>query len=629
MPQLEPRHLMDARSLAEAEQRVRTALAAAPSEARLYDDLGTILSRQERHLEAIPLFERALSLDPQLPHARKRLANALAACGRGQDADRHYAQYLAQDPDRQAIADGAEHLAAGRKPEAVAAFEGVLRRNPDHIDALRMLALALAGDPKSADDAEALLGRVTALAPDYTAAWINLGALYVDRKKWVKGVESFRTATRLAPTNAAAWFGLANALAQATYPEESVSAYRRAVELNPGDAFAQMGMAHVLKAVGKQDEAIAAYRAAIRLRPESGEAYWSLANLKTFRFLPEDVVAMQQQVERDTLTPSTAVHFCFALGKAYEDQADYDAAWHWYHTGNQRQRPLVSHDPLVMEERHAAIMETFTAEFLRSHEGHGYEAADPIFIVGLHRSGSTLIEQILASHSQVEGTAELPNLGQVATSVGRYRPDNVVFPRAARDLRPKDWRAYGKQYIEETRRHRVTTRPRFTDKLPNNFPLIGFLHLILPNARIINACRHPLDSLLGNYKQLYGGGLDYSYDMEELADYYRQYHRLMQHWQQVLPGKVLTVHYEDTVLDLESQVRRILDHCGLPFEESCLHFYRNERAVKTASSEQVRRPIYTGALGTWRRYDQHLELWQTELADIIAALPERVQNAGR
>jgi tetratricopeptide (TPR) repeat protein len=616
-------------ALTEAERRVRSALATTPDAARLHDDLGTILAQQGRHAEAIPAFERALQLDTRLPHTRKRLADALAASGRGEDADQMYAAYFAQDPDRQSIADGAEHLKAGRKPEAIAAFEAVLRRNPDHIDALRMLALAMAGDPVSVDDAEALLCRVTALAPDYTAAWINLGALYVDRKKWVKGVESFRAATRLAPTSAAAWFGLANALAQATYPEESVDAYRRAVELNPGDAYAQLGMAHALKAVGRQEEAIAAYRAAIGLRPEFGEAYWSLANLKTFRFLPEEVAAMQQQANRDTLSPSTAVHFCFALGKAHEDAADYDTAWHWYHTGNQRQRPLVSHDPLVMEERHAAIMETFTADFLRSHEGHGFEAADPIFIVGLHRSGSTLIEQILASHSQVEGTAELPNLGQVATCVGRYRPDNVAFPRAARDLRPKDWRAYGKQYIEETRRYRVTARPRFTDKLPNNFPLIGFLHLILPNARIINACRHPLDSLLGNYKQLYGGGLDYSYDLEELADYYRQYHRLMQHWQQVLPGKVLTVHYEDTVLDLESQVRRILEHCNLPFEETCLHFYRNERAVKTASSEQVRRPIYTEALGTWRRYDQHLDLWKTELADIIAALPERVRNAGQ
>ncbi len=618
----------DARSLAEAEQRIRTALAAAPDVARLHDDLGTVLSRQGRHIEAIPAFERALSLDSRLPHTRKRLADALATSGRGEDADRLYAKYFAQDPDRQAIAEGAEHLRAGRKTEAVAVFEAVLRRNPDHIDALRMLALTLAGDPARVEDAEALLSRVTSLAPDYTAAWINLGGLYIDQKKWTKGIESFRTATRLSPSNGAAWSGLANALAQATYPEESALAYRRAVELNPDDPYSQMGMAHVLKAVGRQDESITAYRAAIALRPDFGEAYWSLANLKTFRFLPEEVAAMQQQVDREELAPSTSVHFCFALGKANEDLRDYDAAWHWYHTGNQRNRPLVSHDPLVMEDRHTAIISTFTAEFLRSREGQGYEAADPIFIVGLHRSGSTLIEQILASHSQVEGTAELPILGQIAASVGRYRPDHAAFPEATRELRPKDWRAYGRQYLEDTRRYRHTSRPRYTDKMPNNFPLIGFLHLILPNARIINACRHPLDALLGNYKQLYGAGPDYSYDMEELADYYRQYHRLMQHWEQVLPGKVLTVHYEDTVLDLESQVRRILEHCGLPFEESCLHFYRNERVVKTASSEQVRQPIYTGSLGTWRRYEQHLGFWKTELADILATLPERVRSAG-
>ncbi len=466
-----------------------------------------------------------------MPHTRKRLANALAACGRGQDADWHYAQYLAQDPDRQAIADGAEHLAAGRKPEAVAAFEGVLRRNPDHIDALRMLALALAGDAATVDDAEALLCRVTTLAPDYTAAWINLGALYVDQKKSVKAVDSFRTATRLAPANPAAWLGLANALAQATYPEESVAAYRRALELNPGNAHAQLSLAHELKAIGQQDAAIAAYRAAIRLRPDLGEAYWSLANLKTFRFSPDEVAAMRGQVDLDTLTPSTAAHFCFALGKAYEDNADYDSAWQWYHTGNQRQRPLVSHDSLIMENRNTAIMTAFHAEFLRERAGQGFDAPDPIFIVGLHRSGSTLIEQILASHSQVEGTAELPYLGRISAAVGRYRPDKAVFPEATHDLRPRDWRAYGQQYIEDTRRHRQTGRPRFTDKMPSNFPLIGFLHLILPNARIINASRHPLDSLLGNYKQLYGGGPDYSYDMEELSDYYRQYHRLMQHWE--------------------------------------------------------------------------------------------------
>ena len=612
----------------QGEQQIRAALSVAPGSARLHEELANLLVRQGRVLEAIPLFERALKLDPGLPHTRKRLADALVAGGRGAEADLRYAEYLAQDPDRQAVADGIEHLAAGRKTEAIATFRAVLRRAPDHIDAMRMLALALGREPPDADDAEALLRRVTELAPDYVAAWINLGEVYVQQRKWVKGAEAYRTATRLEPGNGEAWSRLGNALALASYPEESVAAFHKATELDPADANVQLGLAHVLKAVGQQEQSIAAYRRAIALRPEFGEAYWSLANLKTFRFEEREVAAMQDQVKRGQLSPSTAAHFCFALGKAYEDLADYDAAWHWYQSGNQRQRPLVSHDPLLMENRHAAIIDTFTAEFLRSHQGFGSAAADPIFIVGLPRSGSTLIEQILASHSQVEGTAELPTLGLTAGSVGRYRTDGTTFPEAVRELRPKDWRAYGQQYLDETRRYRQTARPHFTDKLPNNFPLIGFVHLILPNAKIINACRHPLDSLLGNYKQLYGNGQDFTYDMEDLADYYRQYHRLMEHWRQVLPGKVLTVHYEDTVLDLESQVRRILEHCALPYEESCLHYYRNTRTVKTASSEQVRRPIYTEALGTWRRYEKHLGLWKTELADILAALPERVRNAG-
>jgi tetratricopeptide (TPR) repeat protein len=612
----------------EMEQRIRAALAAAPNSARLHDDLGANLLRQQRHAEAIAPLERALSLDPELPHTRKRLADAYVASGRGAEADRLYAQYLAQDPIRQEIADGADHLNAGRRKQAVAAFKSVLRRIPDHIDAMRMLALALGGEARDVEDAEALLRRVTELAPDYAAAWIDLGSNYIQQKKWVKGAEAFRSATRLDDRNIRAWAGLADALAQGGFQEQSLEAYRRTVELDPANHYARLGLAHVLKAVGQQQQSIAAYRAAIVARPDFGEAYWSLANLKTFRFTPEDIAAMQEQVRHGELGPSTAAHFCFALGKAFEDAGDYDAAWHWYQDGNQRQRPLVSHDPLIMEDRHTANIGTFTAEFLRAHEGHGFEAADPIFIVGMHRSGSTLIEQILASHSQVEGTAELPNLGKIASAVGRYRTDGVEFPEATREFRPKDWRDYGRQYIEATRRHRLTTRPRFTDKMPSNFPLIGFVHLILPNAKIINASRHPLDSLLGNYKQLYGGGPDYSYDMEELVQYYLEYHRLMQHWEKVLPGKVLTVHYEDTVLDLESQVRRLLAHCELPFEESCLHYYQNRRTVKTASSEQVRRPIYTEALGTWRHYEKHLGLWKTELAEIIAALPERVQNAG-
>ncbi|HZT55783.1 MAG TPA: sulfotransferase, partial [Burkholderiaceae bacterium] len=582
------------------EQRLRTALAQSPRSARLHDKLGVVLARQRRYPEAAQLFERALLLDPTLPHTRRRLGDALAACGRGAEADRHYERFLEQDPDRKAIASGAEHLRAGRRPEAIAAFEAVLRREPDQIDAMRMLALAMMDDPARADDIEALLRRVTELAPDYVAAWNDLGDLYLKSRQWLKGADAFRAAARLEPRNAPSWAGLGDALSQAGCPEPAAEAYRRTIELNPTNAHAHMSLAHVLKDLGQQAQSIASYRGAIKRRPELGEAYWSLANLKTFRFSNEEIAAMEQQVGREGIPPASAVHFCFALGKAHEDRGDYDAAWQWYERGNQQQRPLQSHDPLIMEKRHTTIIDTFSAEFLRAHAGQGYVDARPIFIVGLHRSGSTLIEQILASHSQVEGTAELPNLGQIAASVGRYRSDRLGFPEAVRDLKPRDWRAYGRQYIDDTRRHRTTGKPSFTDKMPENFPLVGFLHLILPNACIIDARRHPLDSLLGNYKQLYGGGMVYSYDLEELAHYYVEYDRVMRHWQQVLPGKVLTVHYEDTVLDLEGQVRRILEHCGLAFEEACLRYHENPRTVRTASSEQVRRPIYTESLGAWR-----------------------------
>jgi hypothetical protein len=295
---------------------------------------------------------------------------------------------------------------------------------------------------------------------------------------------------------------------------------------------------------------------------------------------------------------SAEIHFHFALGKAYEDKGDFDRAWLHYDLGNQKQRQEVFHDPVAFEFLHEEIIEVFDREFLERHAGQGFESVAPIFVVGLPRSGSTLVEQILASHSQVEGTQELPVLGRLATSIGRYRRDRKHYPHTVRD------------------------------KLPNNFSHVGLIHLILPNAKIINARRHPFDSCLGAYKQLFAKGQDFTYDMTELAVYYRKYHETMQHWHRVLPGKVLDVHYEETVIDIETQVRRILAHCGLPFEEACVRFHETDRPVKTASSEQVRQPIYTRALGYWRHYEKHLEVWQEELGDILKALPETVRNAG-
>jgi tetratricopeptide (TPR) repeat protein len=613
----------------EAEQTARLALSLKPDFPHLHEDLGSVLALQDRHEEAVPCFERAIQLEPRLPHAHKKLGQSLALLGRGREADAAFEEFFEQAPGKGKVALAMEHLRADRKTEAIDTLRSVLREDPDNVDALRCLAGIYMREEGRASDAEALLRRATSRAPDFTAAWMMLANLLREAGRNREAINCFRTVATLEPANAAAWAGLGAAHAHVGEVQNSIDAYGRSIALNEYVPAVQMGYGHVLKTAGDQARALEAYRAATRLKPDFGEVYWSMANLKVFRFEAAEVAAMEDQVARSDLSESADVHFRFALGKAFEDKGDYEAAWHYYDTGNQRQRKRVAHDPVANEVRHEEIIEVFSREFLESRAGAGFDAPDPILIVGLPRSGSTLIEQILASHSQVEGTAELPTLSRVADSIGRYRRDHVAYPKAVLELRTKDFRAYGQQYMEETRGYRFTSRPFFTDKLPNNFSHVGLMHLILPNAKIINARRHPCDSCLGSYRQLWGEGQHFTYDMMELAAYYRQYYLTMKHWHAVLPGKVLDVHYEETVTDLETQVRRILAHCGLPFEEACVRFHETQRPVKTASSEQVRQPVYTGSLGHWRRYEKQLGFWLDEFADIIAELPEVVRNAGK
>ena len=620
--------LMKQNRLPEAEERLRFALSLDAEFPQLHEDLGSVLALQSKFSEAIPEFERAIELQPALPLAHKKLGQALVAAGRGKDADEAFQVYIDSDEDRATIMKGVELLRTKQLDDAVAVFQSVLKRNPDSVNAMRYLAVCYWQGKTKLDDAEALLRRATQLAKDYLGAWLILGALLLERNKNVEAIAAYQQATKLNPKNPESWAGLGSAFSVAMYPDKSVEAYAKSIELNPKVAGVQMGYAHALKTVGRQADALIAYRAAIAAKPDFGEVYWSMANLKIFKFEPQELEDMQQQLQREDLSESADIHFRFALGKAFEDEKEYDKAWHHYHTGNQRQRMTVAHEPIEMENRHAAVKAVFNRDFIAERANQGFDAADAILIVGLPRSGSTLVEQILASHSQVEGTAELPVLGKLSQSIGRYRTDGVAYPEAVSQLRKKDLRAYGQQYIEESRRYRVTDKPIFTDKLPNNFPFVGLMHLILPNTKVINARRHPFDSCLGGYKQLFGQGQNFTYDMLDLAHYYKQYDAMMKYWHDILPGKVLDVHYEVTVTDLESQVRRILDHCGLPFEESCVRFHETERAVKTASSEQVRQPIYTGALGTWRRYEKHLGLWQDQLGYIIDELPEVSKNAG-
>ena len=620
--------LMKQNRAAEAEEQLRFALSIQPDFPQLHEDLGSALAMQKRFEEAIPAFEKAIQLQPALPLAQKKLGHALAAVGRGAEADEAFKDYIDSDPDRAKVVEGVELRQAGKADEAIEKFREVMQSNPNSVDAMRHLAISFWRDKNRAGDAEALLRRATQVANDYTGAWLTLGALLMDTNKYVEAIKAFKRATELEPNSIEGWSGLGNAYGRSMYPEEAIKAYEKALAIDSNVPATLSSYAWELKTVGDQPKALEAYRKAIKIKPRFGPAYWSMANLKIFNFEDEEVETMKTQLERDDLTDSEEIHFRFALGKAMEDRKDYDQAWHYYHTGNQRQRGTVQYEPLDFENRMKSIRSVFSRELLESRAGAGFEAPDPIFIVGLPRSGSTLVEQILASHSQVEGTSELPILGKIAESIGRYRKDKVRYPEAVPELRDKDLRGYGKQYIEESQRHRMTDKPFFTDKLPNNFPSMGFAKLILPNAKIINARRHPFDSCLGGYKQLFGSGQHFTYDMLDLAHYYQQYDAMIKHWHEVMPGQVLDVHYEETVTDLEWQVRRILEHCGLEFEESCVRFHETERAVKTASSEQVRQPIYTGALGKWRRYEAHLDLWQAQLGYIIDELPEASRNAG-
>ena len=619
--------LMKQNRYLDAEEKLRFAISLSPDYPQLHEDLGSVFAMQSRFDEAIPEFERAIQLQPSLPLVHKKLGNALAAIGRGKEADEEFQSYIESNPNTEAVMKAADLLSEEKIEEAITNLQEILKKSPGDVNAMRYLARAYRLGDKNLQDAEALLRTAVQQAPDFTPGWFDLASLLM-RDKIMEAIAAYEKVVQLDPKNDAAWGGLGSAYGLAMYPDKSAEAYAKSIELKSDVPNVLMGHGHALKTLGNQTGALDSYRAAIKNKPDFGEVYWSMANLKVFNFEDKEVNAMLDQLEEEGLSENEQIHFRFALGKAFEDKKDYKKAWHYYHTGNQLQRTTVDHFPVEMEMRHDLIKEVFNQEFLKERSNIGYDCPDPILIVGLPRSGSTLIEQILASHSQVEGTSELPILGNLAQSIGQHRTDGIKYPRAIVDLRNKDLHAYGQQYIDEAQRHRITNKPFFTDKLPNNFSLIGLLSLILPNAKVINARRHPFDSCLGAYKQLFSKGQNFTYDMLDLAHYYQQYDAMIKHWHQVLPGKILDVHYEQTVDDLDTQVRRILDFCELPFEQSCIDFHQTERAVKTASSEQVRQPIYKGALGTWRRYEQFLGLWQEQLGDIIEELPAVSKNAG-
>jgi tetratricopeptide (TPR) repeat protein len=404
--------------------------------------------------------------------------------------------------------------------------------------------------------------------------------------------------------------------------EPGISLYRRLLgDAQPGRESAELHswIAFSLRVKGHQPEAIQGYRAAIAAWPESGEAWWSLANLKTYRFSVDDIARMRSAEAASATSFVDRYHLCFALGKALEDQKSYADSWSYYERGNALKHAEVRYLPRPAEVHVRLSRQVCIREFFEMRRGWGVANADPIFIVGLTRSGSTLIEQILASHSEVEGTQELADIQRIVMALrGRDTYlENPRYPGVLAEIEPQDFREFGERFMADTRIYRRTRRPFFIDKLPDNFRDIGLIHLMLPNAKIIDARREPMACCFGNLKQLFSGGQEFSYSIGDIAHYYRNYLELMRHWNEALPGWILTVQHEDMVENLEDSVRRILDFCGLRFEPACLEFHKTERNVRTASSEQVRQPISRLGVDQWRSYETWLGSLKDGLGDAL------------
>jgi tetratricopeptide (TPR) repeat protein len=551
---------------------------------------------------------RAVELKPRWPEAWRTLADLLWLADRAAEADAAYARCIEASVEDPQLMAAAAALCGERLAEAEGLLRERLKARPDDVAALRMLA-ELGTRLGRYADAERLLERALELAPGFAAARHNLAIVLYRQNRAAEALPHIDKLLEIDPADPSCRNLKAAALSLTGDYEGSIRLYESVLAQHPDQAKGWLSYGHALKTAGRQADSIAAYRRSLDLAPGFGEAWWSLANLKTFRFGAADMDAMLATVAAPGLSGDDRLHLHYALGKALEDAGAYAAAFQHYLDGARLRRAQVDYDAAETTAQLERSRALFTPEFFAARAGWGCEDPAPIFVVGLPRSGSTLIEQILASHSQVEGTMELPDIVTLARELGdpRRAGDAPAYPEALAALSPDDVRRLGERYVERTRIQRKLGRAFFIDKMPNNFLYLGLICAALPNARIIDARRSPMATCFSAFKQHFARGQNYSYDLTELGLYYRDYVALMDHFDAVLPGRVHRVAYEQMVGDTEGEVRRLLAHCGLAFEAGCLEFHRNARPVRTASSEQVRRPIFTDGLHQWRHFESWLE----------------------
>jgi tetratricopeptide (TPR) repeat protein len=596
-----------------------------PNSAAVHLELGVARGEAGRGPEAIAAFRRAVQLQPRSADGWRLLADYLDAQADAQAADQARAHYLKAANQDPRLMEAAAALVENNLPVADARLRAHLRGRPTDVAALRMLA-EVAGRLRLYQDAQGLLERCLELAPSFDGARHNYSVVLNRQAKPAAALPQVQRLLDKEPRNPGYLNLQAAILANLGDYADSIQVYETVLREHPRQPKVWMSYGHALRTAGRTGDSIAAYRRAIGMEPTLSEAYWSLANLKTFRFSDADLLAIRSALERTDLSSEDRLHFEFALGKAFEDEKSYAESFSHYAQGNAIRRQL---HPYSAEENAQYVKRCkaqYTSEFFAARAGAGSPDRAPIFIVGLPRAGSTLLEQILASHSQVEGTVELPDIPQLVRELaGREVREGELqeapFFNAVAALDAAQLRRLGERYLESTRVHRKTAAPFFVDKMPNNCLYVGFIHLILPNAKVIDARRHPLGCCLSGFKQHFARGQSFSYDLGDIGRYYRDYVELMAHVDAVLPGRVHRVFYESMVENTETEVRRLLDYCGLPFEEQCLRFYESDRAVRTPSSEQVRQPIFRDAMDHWRHYEEWLGPLKQALGPILESYP--------
>ncbi|MFN3583841.1 tetratricopeptide repeat-containing sulfotransferase family protein [Phenylobacterium sp.] len=564
-----------------------------------------------------------LKVLPDHPHALRLLGEALRRQGETEAAEAAYLRSVkgsVKDPELVAAANA---LVEDRLAEAEHALRAILKARPTDVAAIRMLAETGMRMGRY-EEAEKLLARCVELAPGFTPARHNYATVLYRHNKPVEAIGQLDRLLADDPRNPAYLNLKAAALGRIGEYEGAIALYAEVLKDHPRHPKTWMSYGHALKTVGRQADSIEAYRRSLALTPELGEAWWSLANLKTVKFSAEDVAAMQAQLARTDIGDEDRFHLHFALGKALEDEGRFEESFRHYAEGNALRRRDLGYeaDETTTHVRRSKAL--FTPGFFAERAGQGCQAPDAIFIVGLPRSGSTLVEQILSSHSQVEGTQELPDIIAMARRLGGLAKKSSAgrYPDVLAELSPEDLRALGEEYLERASVHRKLGRPFFIDKMPNNWAHLGLIQLALPNARIVDARRHPLGCGFSGFKQHFARGQGFTYDLTDIGRYYADYVELMAHFDAILPGRVHRVIYEQMVTDPEAETRRLLDYCGLPFEAACLRFYENDRAVRTASSEQVRKPIFTDAADHWRNYDIWLGPLKAALGPVLDSYPE-------